>query len=118
MNLKNLLSIVIVIVVMFVGLGVYHKMVVDDILIQSIKQETTKVINTTNNDVKTQIDNKFKKIDNLTSKIEAVLPITNTSKNEVFKYDCIPEGYSLVNDKRLSRRLLREKKKTKTNVFH
>lgn len=117
MNFKNLLAIIIVIVVMFTGLGVYHKLVVEDILIQSINKATTEVVNTNNNDVLTKIDNKFKKIDNLTSSITAQLPINNDSKNEVDIASetkeknnpveiekCIPIGYVLMKIENLTRK--------------
>ena len=117
MGIKNLLGIILVIAVMFIGLGVYHKLVVEDILISSINKATTQVVNTNTNNLETKIDNKFKKIDNLTSAISTAFPIESKNEPKV-KVECVPPGYSLVNDRRLSRKLLKEKEKTGNSTFH
>jgi hypothetical protein len=89
---------------MFVGLGVYHKLVVEDILIQSINKATTEVVNTNNNDVLTKIDNKFKKIDNLTSSLSTQTPVTTAQKNELKQNNCVPIGYTLIKIENLTRK--------------
>ena len=48
-------------VVMFLGLGVYTSKVLEPIIITSINKETTKI----ENNIKTEIENKFKKINEL-----------------------------------------------------
>lgn len=124
MNLKNHAITLSYMIVTFICLGIYTEFVLKDILIESVKTETTKVINTNNNDLKTKIDNNFKKIDNLTSAISTAFPVKTTQENVVpiptntVQRECIPIGYSLVNDRRLSRRILREKRKNQTNIFH
>lgn len=74
MNWKNIIENLILIVVMFVGLGVYTSLVLKPILIESIQQETTKIVN----EFDTKIDNKFKKIEKLSASLPTTIPVTST----------------------------------------
>lgn len=121
MNIKNAVILLGFLLALLGGLGWYTNYVLKDILVASITQETTKVINTNNNDIMTKIDNKFKKIESLTTDIQTALPISTAQENSLPQTkdtNCIPNGYTLVNDSRLSRKILREKKKTGANIFH
>lgn len=110
MGIKNAGILILVMVVQILCLGLFTQFVLKDVLVESIKQETTKVVNTTNNDVKTKIDNNFKKINELHSKIDTALPITNEPKNEVQQTqnnnnnNSIPNGYTLIKTEHLTRR--------------
>ena len=100
MTWKNIIENSIQLILVFVGLGLYTELVLKDILIESIKTETTKI----ENNIKTEIDNKFKKVgevvSNLPLSIEpsnvqeiALKPITSedceVSKSE---YDKLSDG--------------------------
>lgn len=77
MNWKNIIENLILIIVMFLGLGIYTSLVLKPILIESIRQETTKIENTVSN----KIDNKFKKIDELTASLPLTIPISNMQQS-------------------------------------
>lgn len=106
MNFKfNALENIIYIIVMFIGLGTYHKLVVEDILIIAIQTETNKI----ETNIKTDIDNKFKKIESLTSS----LGVSNPSDNnmDASKNDCyISKDEFSKYSASLKRRIAKEKK--------
>lgn len=114
MNLKNAGVLILVMAVQILCLGVYTNYVLKDVLVTAISTETTKVINTNNNDLKTKIDNNFKKINELNSNITTALPIKTNQENKVSPiYDniyhkkdtvCIPNGYTLIKINNLTRR--------------
>lgn len=103
---------------MLIGLGYYTKMVLADILANAVNKETSKVINTNNNDLKNKITQNFKKIEELNTNLNTALPIDNSNENKSETSLKIPKGYSLVNDTRLSRRLRKEKERCNCSVFH
>ena len=70
---KNVIENSILIILIFVGLGVYTNMVLEPILIEAIRTENVK----TENNITTQIDNKFKKIESLTNEMPYSAPITS-----------------------------------------
>tara|TARA_R110002167_G_scaffold364968_1_gene588369 strand:+ start:22964 stop:23278 length:315 start_codon:yes stop_codon:yes gene_type:complete len=77
MNWKNIIENLILIIVMFIGLGVYTSMVLKPIIVESIRQENTKI----ENNIETTIDNKFKKIDALTAQLPLSIPVSNTQQS-------------------------------------
>lgn len=72
---KNLLENLAIVVIMFLGLGIYTKMVLTPTLVEAIRTETTKV----ENNIDTKIDNKFKKIDELTSNLPQMISPSTTA---------------------------------------
>ena len=76
MNFKNVIENIIYMVVMFVGLGIYTSKVLEPIIISSINKETTKI----ENNIKTEIDNKFKRINDLNT--VSPLSVSPTSKTK------------------------------------
>jgi len=90
MNWKNLIENIVLISVMFLGLGIYTQMVLKPIVLESIRQETTKIETSVNN----KIDNKFKKIENLDAALPLLqsLPSTIQQTNTVIGSDsiCLP----------------------------
>ena len=73
MNWKNTLENLLYMAVIFGGLGFYTSLVLKPIIVEAIRQENTKI----ENNIKSNIDNKFKKIDELT----ATLPFTVAPEN-------------------------------------
>lgn len=90
MNWKNIIENILLIVVMFVGLGIYTQLVLKPIVLESIRQETTKIETSVSN----KIDNKFKKIENLDAALPLLqsLPSTINQTNLVSGKDsvCLP----------------------------
>lgn len=74
MNIKNIIENIVLIVVMFIGLGVYTNMVLRPIVVESIRQENTKI----ENNIDSKISNKFKKIDELNARLDNSFPSDNT----------------------------------------
>lgn len=70
-NWKNTIENIILIIVMFVGLGVYTSLVLKPIIVEAIRTENTKI----ETNIKTDIDNKFKKIDELNAKLPFSIPV-------------------------------------------
>jgi len=75
MRWKVVLQMIVLIAVMFSGLGVYTSLVLKPIVIESIRQETTK----TETNIKNDVENKFKKIESL----HANLPVTTEAKSTI-----------------------------------
>lgn len=74
MSWKNIIENIVLIVVMFIGLGFYTDLVLTPTLVKAIETETTKV----ENNIDTKIDNKFKKIDELTSNLPTLISPTSS----------------------------------------
>lgn len=89
MNIKNLIENIVLISVIFIGLGVYTNMVLTPTLVQAIQQETTKI----ENNIDTRIRNKFKKIGHLSTDLPNVINPESTA-NTSAKCDensiCVP----------------------------
>lgn len=82
---------------MFVGLGVYTSKVLEPIIISSINKETTKI----ENNIKTEIDNKFKRINELNT--VSPLNVSPTSKTIDNTHGC-EKGSVCIQIKNLTRR--------------
>ncbi|WP_435624462.1 hypothetical protein [Flagellimonas sp.] len=82
MNTKNLIENLILIVVMFVGLGVYTQMVLKPIVVESIKQETTKI--------EQNIDQKFKKVGQVDAVTTPSAKAISTTETDVECVDISP----------------------------
>lgn len=102
---KNALENIILIAVVFLGLGVYTSLVLKPIVVEAIRTENTKI----ENNIKTDINNKFKKIDELNANLplnitpnntQTQSEVTDTNKND-FK---VPNGFVLIEIKHLTRR--------------
>ena len=125
MNLKNAGVLIMVMVVQILCLGVFSTWILEPIITTSINKETTKIehnlSSSISNDIKTEIDNKFKKIESLNSNLETILPLVNdqkpTQQNSTNIEKLIPENYFLVHKNRV-RRLRKENEKTGKKVFH
>nr|WP_299067234.1 hypothetical protein [uncultured Allomuricauda sp.] len=76
MNWKNIIENLIIIATMFVGLGIYTQMVLKPIVVESIRQETTKI--------EQNIDQKFKKV----GQVDAVTMPQATAINAAEKDSC------------------------------
>lgn len=107
MSWKNIIENSIQLILVFVGLGLYTELVLKDILIESIKTETTKI----ENNITTEIDNKFKKVGEVISNMP--LNIEPRSEQDIspkqlstasIESNCIPSGYTLVKTENLTRR--------------
>ncbi|AUC14348.1 hypothetical protein BTO06_03965 [Tenacibaculum sp. SZ-18] len=84
-------------VVMFLGLGVYTSKVLEPIIITSINKETTKI----ENNIKTEIKNKFKKINELNTDS----PVKIDPKSDLIKLNSgCKEGNVCIPVKNLTRR--------------
>lgn len=86
MNWKNTVENLLYMVVIFVGLAIYTSVVLKPIIIESIRQENTKI----ENNIKNNIDNKFKKIDELNARIPLFIAPENIQQPTV-----IPEKQSI-----------------------
>lgn len=97
MNIKIAIVNIIYMLVIFVGLGVYTREVLEPIIITSINKETTKI----ENNIKTEIKNKFKKIDELNTDS----PIKIDPKSDISeKNSGCKEGSVCIPIKNLTRR--------------
>ncbi|AUC13815.1 hypothetical protein BTO06_01020 [Tenacibaculum sp. SZ-18] len=97
MNIKNVIENIIYMLVIFVGLSVYTSKVLKPIIITSINKETTKI----ENNIKTEIENKFKKINELNTDS----PINITPKSNIpEKNSGCKEGTVCIPIKNLTRR--------------
>ena len=95
---KNIIENYLLIILIFVGLGVYTNLVLEPIIIEAIRTETTKIENNITND----IDNKFKKIESLNNTAPLTLPITNemtTVKDEKISAE-MPDSVEVPSKKR------------------
>lgn len=63
MTWKNIIENSIQLILVFLGLSLYTSKVLQPIILESIRMETTKI----ENNIKTEIDNKFKKVDKVVS---------------------------------------------------
>ena len=94
--MKQMLKYMLLIITIFVGLGSYTSIVLSPIVKEAIATETHKVENNINN----EINNKFKKIESLTSN----LPVTNTAKGELNIKRTISNDSIMIHKKHLTRR--------------
>lgn len=103
--MKNIIENLLLIIVIFVGLGVYTNMVLTPVLTEAIQQETHKV----ENNIKNDIDNKFKNIEELNSKIPLYNELKSTSKRTYNNSKCGKDSVCIAK-KHLTRRQRRRLK--------
>ena len=73
MNKANMIENIVLIAVMFVGLGFYTSLVLKPIVVEAIRTENSKI----ENNISTKIDNKFKRIEELNSNIPTSIEPTS-----------------------------------------
>lgn len=96
MNIKTILGIVAIII----SLGVYTRILITPVLIEAIQQETTKI----ENHIDTKINNKFKKIDELTTNIpNAITPTSTITPKSTISNEC-PGGSICIPIENLTRK--------------
>ena len=86
MSWKNIIENSIQLILVFVGLGIYTSMVLEPIIVEALRTETTKI----ENNIKTEIDNKFKKVDKVISEMPLSIEpkSTQSMKEDVSTIDC------------------------------